>query len=86
MDYGRESDKKIWTFHYEPPVRHIKDILDLNGIENYKHDLMIQNNRTNGIPFILPSRIIKIHTQIREAVNVSFRSLQSYLSIFLKYY
>ena len=47
-------------------------------------DLMKQNERKNGRPFIIPDKIIEILARIRAAFNASFRSLESYLRIFQK--
>ena len=60
----------------------MKNILDLKDIENYRDDLMNQNERKNGRPFILPDKIIEILARIRSVFNASFRSLESYIRIF----
>jgi hypothetical protein len=60
----------------------MKDILDLKDIENYRHDLRIQNRGKNGRPFMIPDRIIEILARIRAVFNASFRSIESYTRIF----
>ena len=60
----------------------MKNILDLRDIENYRDDLMKQNRKKNGRPFILPDKIIETLARIRAVFNASFRSLESYMRIF----
>ena len=62
----------------------MKDILDLKDMENYWHELKKQNMKKNGRPFILPDKIIEILARIRAVFNASFRSLESYMRIFLE--
>ena len=57
---GKRDNKRIWSLYNESLVRRMKDILDLKDMENYRHDLMKQNRKKNGRPFILPDRIIEI--------------------------
>ena len=82
VDHGKESNKRIWSLYNESLVRPMKDILDLKDIENYRLDLMKQNVRKNGRPFITPDKIIEILARIRAVFNASFRSLESYMRIF----
>ena len=75
MVNGKKNNKRIWPLYNDSLVRRMKDILDLNGIENYNDDLKKQNRKKNGRPFILPDKIIEILARIRAVFNVSFRSL-----------
>jgi len=67
MVHGKNSNKRIWSLYNESLVRRMKDILDLKDIENYRLDLMKQNRKKNGRPFILPDKIIEILARIRAA-------------------
>jgi len=80
--HGKKNNKRIWSIYNESLVRRMKDILDLKDIENYRDDLMKQNRKKNGRPFILPDKIIEILARIRAVFNASFRSLESYMRIF----
>src|SRR5579875_318285 len=82
MVHGKNSNKRIWSLYNESLVRRMKDILDLKDIENYRLDLMKQNRKKNGRPFILPDKIIEILARTRAVFNASFRSLESYMRIF----
>jgi hypothetical protein len=82
--HGKKDNKRIWSLYNESLVRRMKDILDLKDIENYRHDLRIQNMKKNGRPFMIPDKIIEILARIRAVFNASFRSLESYMRIFQK--
>ena len=80
--HGKDHNKRIWSLYNESLARRMKNILDLKDIENYRDDLMNQNEGKNGRPFILPDKIIEILARIRSVFNASFRSLESYFRIF----
>lgn len=46
-DHGKEHDNMVCSLYNESVVRRMKDILDLNGIENCMHDLKEQNRKKN---------------------------------------
>jgi hypothetical protein len=80
--HGKKDNKRISSLYNESLVRRMKDILDLKDIENYRHDLRIQNMKKNGKPFMIPDNIIEILARIRAVFNASFLSLESYMRIF----
>ncbi len=45
--HGKKDNKRTWSLYNESLVRRMKDILDLKDIENYRHDLRIQNMKKN---------------------------------------
>jgi len=75
--HGKRDNKRTWSLYNESLVRHMKDILDLKDIRNYRNDLGKQNRKKNGRPFLIPDRIIEILERIRAVFNASFRSLES---------